>query len=232
MPLIFENKKEPVGRKREVVVCHKPCEPWSDRSKSGQQLLWHGLHPKAKDFLSTEATLQQLKPENAEYAIALINGEDLSPWHEQELWKKKNANASKEYNPVTYANSARKAAMRMSRMAFTTAKQSNGQTVERAVKNKDVKFRNEMELEDYITALIEAQEGMCALSELPLEMDEVNGDKELVCSLDRIDSNGHYERDNLQVVCRFINRWKSDSDNDEFRRLLKILGTNCMNQNN
>ncbi len=85
----FENKKEPVGRKREVVVCHKPCEPWSDRSRTGQQLLWHGLHPKAKDFLSTEATLQQLKPENADYAIALINGEDLSPWHEQEQWKKK-----------------------------------------------------------------------------------------------------------------------------------------------
>lgn len=231
-PHFFENKKEPVGRKRDVVVCHKPCEPWSDRSKSGQQLIWRDLHPKARDFLSTEATLQKLSEDYAQYAIALINGEDLSPWHEKELWKKKNASASKEYNPVTYANSAKKAAFRMARMAFTTAKQSNGQTVERAVKNKDVKFRNEIELEDYITALIEAQEGMCALSELPLEMDEVNGDKELVCSLDRIDSNGHYERDNLQVVCRFINRWKSDSDNEEFRRLLKILGTNCMIQNN
>jgi hypothetical protein len=120
----------------------------------------------------------------------------------------------------------------MARMAFTTAKQSNGQTVERAVKNKDVKFRNEIELEDYITALIEAQEGMCALTELPLEMDEKDGDKELICSLDRIDSNGHYERDNLQVVCRFINRWKSDSDNEEFRRLLKILGISCMTQDN
>ncbi len=140
---------------------------------------------------------------------------------------KKNANASKEYNPVTYANSARKAAMRMSRTAFTTAKQSNGQTVERAVKNKDVKLRSEIELEDYITALIEAQEGMCALTELPLEMDEKDGDKELICSLDRIDSNGHYEKDNLQVVCKFANRWKSDSADSEFRRLLRLL-KNCV----
>ena len=35
------------------------------------------------------------------------------------------------------------------------------------------------------------------LTALPLEMDEIDGDKELVCSLDRIDSNGHYEKDNL-----------------------------------
>ena len=61
------------------------------------------------------------------------------------------------------------------------------------------------------------------LTALPLEMDEIDGDKELVCSLDRIDSNGHYEKDNLQVVCKFANRWKGDSDNDEFIRLINML---------
>jgi hypothetical protein len=50
-------------------------------------------------------------------------------------------------------------------------------------------------------------------------------DPEMLCSLDRIESSGHYERGNLQLVCRFINRWKSDGDVDEFRRLIKILQT-------
>lgn len=42
-------------------------------------------------------------------------------------------------------------------------------------------------------------------------------------SLDRIDSDGHYEAGNLQVVCRFINFWKGASDDEEFRRLLELV---------
>jgi hypothetical protein len=42
-------------------------------------------------------------------------------------------------------------------------------------------------------------------------------------SLDRIDSAGHYETGNLQVVCQFINFWKSDSDNTELQRLLMMV---------
>ena len=41
--------------------------------------------------------------------------------------------------------------------------------------------------------------------------------------MDRIDSNGHYEFGNLQVVCQFVNFWKSDSDNSEFKRLLRLV---------
>lgn len=37
-------------------------------------------------------------------------------------------------------------------------------------------------------------------------MDGAAGDPELAASLDRIDSDGHYERGNLQVVCWFSNR--------------------------
>lgn len=50
----------------------------------------------------------------------------------------------------------------------------------------------------------------------------------MLSSLDRIDSNGHYEEGNLQVVCRFINRWKSDSDDAEFRRLVRLLQGDSM----
>jgi hypothetical protein len=42
-------------------------------------------------------------------------------------------------------------------------------------------------------------------------------------SLDRIDSSGHYERRNLQVVCKFINQWKGATDNEEFKRLIALV---------
>jgi hypothetical protein len=48
-------------------------------------------------------------------------------------------------------------------------------------------------------------------------------DKQLRPSLDRIDSDGHYELGNLQVVARFINFWKSDTDDTEFRRLISMV---------
>lgn len=85
----YESRLEPVGRKREVIVCHKPCDPWRNTNLLGNPLPWAGLHPKAKDFLSTEATLQALSPDYAAYALALIHGEDLSPWHDTEVWRKK-----------------------------------------------------------------------------------------------------------------------------------------------
>lgn len=228
-PPYFERKKEPVGRKRDVVVCHKPCEAWSDQSKKGSQLLWRSLHPKSRDFLSTEATLQKLSDDYARYAIALINGDNLSPWHDSDLWQKKNQQASKEYSPVTNASNTKKIAcrisieQRMTATALKTTKQSNGQLEERKLKNKEFRFRNELELEAHIIALIEAQEGLCALTEMPLEMDEANGDKEFFCSLDRIDSDGHYEAGNLQIVCRFANRWKSDSDDNNFRSIINRI---------
>lgn len=42
-------------------------------------------------------------------------------------------------------------------------------------------------------------------------------------SLDRIDSDGHYEKGNLQLVCRFINFWKQAADDQEFRPLINFV---------
>jgi hypothetical protein len=41
-----------------VYVCHKPCEPWSNFTKSGNRLEWNGLHARAKEFLFTEGKWQ------------------------------------------------------------------------------------------------------------------------------------------------------------------------------
>jgi hypothetical protein len=104
----------------------------------------------------------------------------------------------------------------------TIVKNSSGQTVERTVKDKQLRM-TDMQLEAYITELLDLQEDRCALTGLPLQYKGYETDRNFLPSLDRIDSDGHYELGNLQVVCRFINFWKSDGDNEEFKRLLMAV---------
>lgn len=113
---------------------------------------------------------------------------------------------------------------RMIANAKGAANQSGSESVT-VHKHKEVRFESDELFEDYLEQLHEAQAGLCALSDLPLLRDGMEGHKEHSMSLDRIDSNGHYEAGNLQIVCRFINRWKSDSDNEEFNQLLEAVRT-------
>jgi len=203
-----------------IFELHKPAEPWSDRTRRGSRLSWGGLHAKAKEFLFTEGTLQQLSPDYAAYALALINGDDLSPWHDLPLWKAKVERAGK--GAVTSFDAKQRAIWRMANTVKSTVAQSNGQQVLRTVKDKLCLFTDE-ELKAYIDHLISDQDGVCALTGLQLQFDGEADDKAMLCSLDRIDSDGHYEAGNLQVVCRFVNGWKNDSKDVEFRRLLGLV---------
>lgn len=103
-----------------------------------------------------------------------------------------------------------------------TARNSNGQTVQRVVKNKDLTMSGP-ELERLLETLLDIQGNRCALTGIPFRFDQIEPDKNLLPSPDRIDSNGHYELGNLQIVCRFVNFWKRDTDNIEFKRLLMIV---------
>lgn len=204
-----------------VYVIHKPATAWSNKSKNGNRIRWDALHPRAREFLFTEGTLQQLSEENAAYAMALIEGSDLAPWHGLPDWKNK-ANRSGR-GAATSFDTKQKAVMRMAITVRDTVAGANGQKVMRTVKNKENRFGSMKELEQYITALLDAQDGLCALTGLPLQYDGESDGRELLCSLDRIDSDGHYEPGNLQVVCHFANRWKNDRDDAGFRRLLALV---------
>jgi hypothetical protein len=221
-PVVVEERlAHPGSVVEKVFVLHKPAWPWSNKSRTGTRLHWNALHPKAKEFLFTEGTVQRLSDENTAYARDLINGADLGPWHTRPDWKSKadtsRRGAAKVFDP------RQRAALRMAETAFKTVAQSNGQEVTRTVKNKDVGFRSQAELQCYVESLIEAQEGLCAITDLRLQFDGDHEDTEMLCSLDRIDSNGHYDVGNLQVVCHFVNRWKSDSDDQKFRRLIGMV---------
>lgn len=217
---VFEQLKEPVGAQGDVIICHKSCAPWSNQNRLGNRLEWGGLHLKAQEFLFTEGTLQQLTPDNADYALALLQGDDLNPWHSRPEWRAKVERRRK--NPGINLNARQKAIWRMAATAKGTVNFSNGQTVQRTVKNKDLLIP-ETELMPFLAALLADQDGRCAVTDLPLQYDGDEDDPEMLCSLDRIDSNGHYEKDNLQIVCRFVNRWKSDGKDSEFRRLIEVV---------
>lgn len=103
-----------------------------------------------------------------------------------------------------------------------TVKNSNGQTVQQTVKNKELHMTRP-ELQKYIESLLDLQTNRCALTGIPFHFHGRDADKKLKPSPDRIDSNGHYEVGNIQLVCRFINFWKGAEDNTEFRRLLAFV---------
>ncbi len=206
----------------EIWHIEKPCLPWSNRDRQSRPLLWEALHPKARDFLSTEATFQTIANDRsyADYARALIDGDSLDQWHSSKPFRDK-AQASTKRAGRTFSPKEI-AAARMARTMLETVAQANGQTVENRVKEKNTTLSLH-ECEALLRQKMGEQEDRCALTELPLGYDTDCDDKEMLASLDRIDSKGHYTPDNVQLVCRFMNRWKGADDDKVVRRLLARL---------
>lgn len=99
---------------------------------------------------------------------------------------------------------------------------SNGQSVERKVKSKELHM-TDYELDKLLRHLLDLQEERCAITGLPFQYRGAHKDSNMLPSLDRIDSEGQYEKGNLQLVCRFINFWKQAADDQEFRRLINVV---------
>jgi len=103
-----------------------------------------------------------------------------------------------------------------------TVASSNGQKRERIVKDKTTTLSAEA-LDEHLAFLMERQGYRCELTGLPFDLHTADGERNFRPSPDRIDSNGHYEPGNIQIVCQFINFWKGDRDDTEFRRLLAVV---------
>ena len=103
-----------------------------------------------------------------------------------------------------------------------TVRNARGQIAERRMKNKELRM-NAAALEKLIACLLDLQGDRCALTGIPFHFHGPDANRNLQPSVDRIDSDGHYEAGNIQIVCQFINFWKSDTRDDEFRRLLMLV---------
>lgn len=69
---------------------------------------------------------------------------------------------------------------------------------------------------EYLWGLYEAQDGLCALSGLPITFKNLNVGTEQTASLDRIDSNEGYVEGNVQWVHKTINLMKNTLPQPEF----------------
>lgn len=80
-----------------------------------------------------------------------------------------------------------------------------------------------------IKELYKKQNGLCSLSGLKMTFDVyvVKENQHIInkynMSVDRIDSNKGYEKDNIQLVCAIINRMKTDLEDKEFINFCKII---------
>jgi hypothetical protein len=206
----------------QVWLLQKRCQPWSDRDGEGRPLRWAALHAKARDFLATEATFQTIANDRgyANYARALVAGKSLHSWHATPVFSRKQVEAKTQ--GVRIFSSRERAAARMAETMLGTVGQANGQVAERRIKEKTTTL-SRRECEELLRRLMGEQEDLCALTGLALGYDGECNDKEMLASLDRVDSGGHYTPDNVQLVCRFMNRWKGADDEVLVRRLLSKL---------
>lgn len=111
----------------------------------------------------------------------------------------------------------------MASSVHKTVRRADGRVEVKRLKNKDLHM-TPAELETLLLNLLTERNGSCALTGLPFHFPTTAGSNpNFYPSLDRIDSGGHYEEGNLQIVCRFANFWKSSSDDNEFRDLLNLI---------
>lgn len=84
---------------------------------------------------------------------------------------------------------------------------------------------------DYLRELWCKQNGMCAISGLPMTYIFDSGRIPTNVSVDRIDSSKRYTKDNIQLVCMAINQMKSDLDDLAFYKFCEAVIKNAAKWN-
>lgn len=85
----------------------------------------------------------------------------------------------------------------------------------RCLINNNAKNRTELNPSMLIELLAE-QNGKCALSGVPLTKITGHGIVSTNVSIDRIDPKGPYTKENIRLVCRFINGFRSELSDENF----------------
>jgi hypothetical protein len=207
-----------------------------DSSRTGAAMKWleavrnqfqHGEHKPHHSSYKGEVFRIGLQQAEAQAFLEMVMSEVLRapskvPWDTSGIPAAAESVAAQTVDqvpvPSVPASERANAIAHMVTMALQARDQSGLERIT-TVKDKEVRFASASELRAYVESLWNSD--YCVLSGLKLDL--TGADPELEPSLDRIDSSKHYEPGNLQVVARFINRWKSDDDESNFVRLLNLV---------
>jgi hypothetical protein len=76
-----------------------------------------------------------------------------------------------------------------------------------------------------IHQMMAAQDMKCAVTGVEMTLDSLNRKKAnpFKCSIDRIDSDGGYTKDNIRLVCWAVNQMKADRTEEEFKFWINCL---------
>lgn len=201
------------------VMIAKPVSGWSRRNTKTVALTWNSIHPKGRGYLVTQQAIFRVANDDMRsYLHALVDGEPLDPWHDRQEWQERLGDGKSVGKNIPLSQFAIE---RMLLSIKETVKNSNGQIVLKALKNKKL-LCSEGEMKAHLAHLMDEQQGRCKITGLLMHVDGQDGmEHDMLASADRIDSNGHYEIGNIQLVCRFVNFWKCAQENGKFVDLLE-----------
>lgn len=217
------------------LIFHRPLiDGWKRLSINGVPL--SNLHPKARDLAINMATLNEIQT-YPDFFRALLVDAHTDAWTRLPDWQKKATEKGWHPKDIRKIRAARRKPTetayvseiadhfeadikRMAATAIATAEYANGQTVLTTVKAKDIGFCRE-ELQDEIADLLSEQSYKCALTDYDFRRSSNN--THLKPSLDRKNSSLGYVADNLQIVTRAANFFKSASDDQDWRAKREAL---------
>lgn len=79
---------------------------------------------------------------------------------------------------------------------------------------------------EFLIDLYNKQSGLCALTNLQMSTIVGKGKHSTNISIDRIDSNKGYTKDNIQLVCAYVNIMKSDKSIEELKYFCQCILNN------
>lgn len=207
---------------------------WQSTTMDGVQL--SNIHPKARNLAINMATINFVRTD-ADFFRALILDKSTDTWTSRPDWQteaktkgwhQKPTNLLREHNRKNLITPQVEKIVddfeddirRMADTALKTVVYANGQSVITTLKAKDTDMTREELLEE-VGHLFREQDHRCKLTHYDFNRPSEN--KHLFPSLDRIDSTKGYVRDNLQIVTRAANFYKSASDEADWHDKAQAL---------
>lgn len=175
---------EPYGDK---VMIAKAVNGWSRRNRKTSALTWNSIHPRARDYLVTQQAVFRVANEDMKaYLRALINGDDRDEWHSRLDWRER-LGEDKGKTLGRNVELSEFAITRMMQSIRDTVKNSSGQQVLRTLKDKKL-LCSEPQMKVHLIHLMKEQQGLRAITRLPMHLVIAMRASISTCSLPRTES--------------------------------------------